>query len=86
MAPSRELLEILVCPESKAPLVYFPDGDPEHGGEPFLFCPTSRLAYRIDDDIPVMLVEEASRLGHEEADRLSQLAEGRAHHATSESE
>lgn len=50
-----ELLEILVCPESKAPLVYFADED-------FLFCPKSRLRYRVHDGIPVMLVDEAERL------------------------
>jgi uncharacterized protein len=71
MAPSRELLEILVCPESREPLLYFPDGDPRDGGEPFLFCPASRLLYRIDDDVPVMLVEEAVRVSEAEAERLT---------------
>ena len=71
MALSRELLEILVCPESREPLIYFPDGDPRDGGAPFLFCPASRLAYRIDDDIPVMLVEEATRMSPSEATRLA---------------
>ena len=52
MALSQELLDILVCPESKQALVYFAD-------EGFLFCPESRLKYRIEDDIPVMLVDEA---------------------------
>ena len=55
MALSQELLDILVCPESKQALVYFAD-------EGFLFCPESRLKYRIEDDIPVMLVDEAERL------------------------
>ena len=57
------LLEILVCPESKQPLLYFES-------ENFLFCPESRLKYRIEDDIPVMLVEEAERLGEAEAAAL----------------
>ena len=44
-----------VCPSSRAPLLYFePEG--------FLFCPESRLRYRIDDGVPVMLVEEAEEL------------------------
>jgi len=55
MALDPLLLEILVCPESKKPLLYF---EKEH----FLFCPESRLKYRIEDDIPVMLIEEAERL------------------------
>ena len=52
-----ELLSILACPESKAPLVLG-----EEGGAAFLFCPTSRLKYRIEGDVPVLLIEEAERL------------------------
>lgn len=63
MAIEAQLLEILVCPESKKPLVYFES-------EGFLFCPESRLKYRIEDDIPVMLVEEAERLSEAEAAEL----------------
>jgi uncharacterized protein len=74
MAPSRELLEILVCPEAREPLLYFSDGDPQGGGEPFLLCPASRLAYRIDDGIPVMLVEEATRLSQSDVERLASAA------------
>ena len=58
-----ELLDILVCPESKRPLIYF-----EEDG--FLFCPESKLKYRVDDGIPVMLIEEAERLSDEEAQAL----------------
>ncbi|MFG0315679.1 MAG: Trm112 family protein [Planctomycetota bacterium JB042] len=63
MALDQELLDILACPESKAPLVYFEE-------EQFLFCPTSKLKYRIEDGIPVMLVDEAERLSDEEAAKL----------------
>lgn len=63
MALDPVLLEILVCPESKKPLLYFEE---EH----FLFCPESRLKYRIEDDIPVMLIEEAERVDEAEAERL----------------
>lgn len=79
MAPSRELLEILVCPESKEPLLYFAEGDPDAGGEPFLFCPASRLAYPVRDGVPVMLIDEATRLREEEAARLAE--SGRASEA-----
>ena len=58
-----ELLDILVCPESKKPLVYFAD-------EEFLFCPDSKLKYAIEDGIPVMLIEEAERLSDEQAREL----------------
>lgn len=51
----RKLLEILVCPICKGPLVYKKE-DQE------LICKGDRLAYPIRDDIPVMLEEEARRL------------------------
>ncbi len=53
------LLDILVCPVTKAPLVY----DKEHQE---LKCKASRLAYPIRDGIPVMLEEEARELSDEE--------------------
>jgi uncharacterized protein YbaR (Trm112 family) len=65
------LLAVLACPKSKQPLVYFPRGeldDDEARG--FLLCPTSRLRYRIEDGVPVMLVEEADALAGAEVDRL----------------
>jgi len=64
MALSQDLLDILVCPESKQPLLYFEQ-------EAFLFCPASRLKYRIDEGIPVMLVEEAERLDEAAAAELA---------------
>ena len=59
MAISKELLEILVCPESKAPLVL--DGD-------FLVStdPNTRRRYRIEDDIPIMLIDESEVLSPDE--------------------
>jgi hypothetical protein len=63
MALSKDLLDILVCPQSKQPLIYFED-------EAFLFCPASRMKYRIDDGIPVMLIEEAETLDASAADAL----------------
>jgi uncharacterized protein YbaR (Trm112 family) len=63
MTLPKDLLDILVCPESKQPLIYFAD-------EAFLFCPASRLRYRIDDGIPVMLIEEAERLESPKAEEL----------------
>ena len=67
MALDPELLEILVCPESKKPLVYFQEED-------FLFCPDSRLKYRIEEGIPVMLIEEAERLSEDAARGLMESA------------
>jgi uncharacterized protein YbaR (Trm112 family) len=58
-----ELLEVLVCPKSKQPLVYFPRGEADRDeAAAFLLCPASRLRYPIQDGVPVMLVEEATEL------------------------
>ena len=53
MALDPQLLEILACPEDKGPLLYFETEDS-------LYNPRLKRRYRIDDDIPVMLVEEAT--------------------------
>lgn len=55
----KKLLEILVCPVSKGPLIY-----DEKRQE--LISRTERLAYPIRDGIPVMLVEEARALEPDE--------------------
>lgn len=55
----KKLLGILVCPVSKAPLIY----DKERQE---LVCQESRLAYPIRDGIPVLLEAEARRLDDEE--------------------
>jgi len=59
----KRLLEILVCPVSKAPLVLSEDGKE-------LKCRASGLAYPIRDDIPVMLESEARKMSAEERDAL----------------
>ena len=55
----KQLLSLLVCPVSKAPLEY--DRESEE-----LVCKASGLAYPIRDDIPVMLESEARKLSAEE--------------------
>jgi len=50
-----KLLEILVCPLCKGPLVY-------HKDDLELICKADHLAFPIRDGIPVMLEEEARRL------------------------
>ncbi|EIT69575.1 MULTISPECIES: Trm112 family protein [Hydrocarboniphaga] len=55
----RRLLDILVCPVSKAPLQWHPE-------QQELWCKASRLAYPVRDGIPVMLEEEARALADEE--------------------
>jgi uncharacterized protein YbaR (Trm112 family) len=46
-----KLLSILVCPEDRGPLLLV--------DEEFLYNPRLRRAYRIEDGIPVLLVDEA---------------------------
>jgi uncharacterized protein YbaR (Trm112 family) len=50
-----KLLELLVCPLCKGPLVYRKDAQE-------LVCRADRLAFPIRDGIPVMLEEEARTL------------------------
>lgn len=59
----KRLLDILVCPVTKGPLVW--DADHQE-----LLCKSSRLAYPVRDGVPVMLEEEARALSDEELERL----------------
>jgi uncharacterized protein YbaR (Trm112 family) len=61
MALSPELKEILACPRCKGDLEFR-----EAEGE--IRCHACRLVYRIEDDIPVMLVDEARPFGDAPAD------------------
>lgn len=54
-----KLLDILVCPICKGPLVY-------HKAVQELICKADRLAFPIRDDIPVMLESEARTLSEDE--------------------
>jgi len=63
MALDPKLLEILACPEDKGPLLYFPDEDT-------LYNPRLKRRYRITDDIPIMLIDEAEPVDDSEDQRL----------------
>ena len=52
MALSKELLDILACPKCKGEIHLNESGDG-------LICDNCRLLYRIEDDIPIMLIDEA---------------------------
>ncbi len=54
-----KLLEMLVCPVSKATLHYKKD-------QQELWCRVSRLAYPIHDGFPVMIEDQARTLTDEE--------------------
>lgn len=62
-AIDKELLKILVCPESKAPLVQVED---------WLYStdPETRRRYPVRDGIPIMLIDESEVVAQEEFDRI----------------
>lgn len=55
MPLSADLKEILACPRCKGELEF-----QEDRGQ--ILCRACRLVYRIEDDVPVMLIEEATPL------------------------
>lgn len=62
---NQSLLDILVCPADRGPLLYI---------DPVLYNPRLRRSYRIEDDIPVLLVDEAVDVGPEEHELLMERA------------
>lgn len=52
MALDTRLLQIIVCPRCRGELAY-----DEEKAE--LRCPDCRLVYRIEDDIPILLIDES---------------------------
>ncbi|MEK8018899.1 MAG: Trm112 family protein [Candidatus Parabeggiatoa sp.] len=58
-----KLFDILVCPVTKGPLIYDKDNQE-------LLSKSSRLAYPIRDEIPVMLPDEARHLTLDEIEQL----------------
>jgi uncharacterized protein YbaR (Trm112 family) len=55
MSIASELKEILACPQCKGDLDF-------RESENQIICRACKLVYRIDDDIPVMLIDEAKPL------------------------
>ncbi len=64
MALNKELLAILACPTCKSELVVM-------GQEEGLHCPACEVVYPVQDEIPVMLAEEAVPLDLWEQGRRS---------------
>lgn len=56
-----KLLKILVCPADRGPLVFVDD---------LLYNSRLHKAYRVEDGIPVLLVDEAVDVGPDEHERL----------------
>ena len=61
-----DLLNILVCPADRGPLI---------AADGLLYNPRLRKAYRIENGIPVLLVDEATDVTPEDHDRLTADAE-----------
>ena len=68
MTLDPKLLEILACPEDKGPLLYFED-------ESLLYNPRLHRIYAVKDDIPIMLIDEATAADDAEHARLVAKAE-----------
>lgn len=68
MALDPKLLDILACPDDKGSLIYFES-------EQALYNPRLKRRYDIRDDIPVMLVDEATTVDAGEHARLMAKAE-----------
>ncbi|ULE32548.1 Trm112 family protein [Mycobacterium sp. IDR2000157661] len=69
MALDARLLEILVCPQDRGPLLLVEDE--------YLYNPRLRRAYRIDGGIPVLLIDEAVAVTDDgEHQRMLDLASG----------
>lgn len=65
----EKLLSILVCPEDRGPLLLVDDE--------FLYNPRLRHAYRIEDGVPVLLIDEAVSVADEaEHERILARASG----------
>ncbi|HEV2811294.1 MAG TPA: Trm112 family protein [Acidimicrobiales bacterium] len=63
MALDPKLLEILACPEDKGPLYHLAD-------EQTLYNPRLKRRYEIRDDIPIMLIDEATSVDDAEHQRI----------------
>ena len=62
----KKLLDILVCPVTKGPLIY--DQEQQE-----LISTSARLAYPIRDGIPVMLEDEARAIDNEEYEKYKSM-------------
>lgn len=62
------LIEVLACPQDKGPLLYFADEDR-------LYNPRLHRSYSVQDDIPVMMIDEATAVNDSDHARLMALAD-----------
>jgi uncharacterized protein YbaR (Trm112 family) len=62
------LLSVLACPVDKGPLLWFADED-------LLYNPRLHRSYRVEDGVPILLVEEGNDVSDSEHERLTAKAE-----------
>ncbi|MEW5742433.1 MAG: Trm112 family protein [Myxococcota bacterium] len=67
MAIDARLLEILACPEDKGPLLYF-------AADELLYNPRLKRKYRVEHDVPQMLIEDAAQASEAEHQALLEKA------------
>ena len=77
MALDPLLIDVLACPEDKGTLLYFAD-------ENLLYNPRLHRGYAVRDDIPVMLIDEATAVDDAGHTRLMALADSGAARPTGE--
>jgi uncharacterized protein YbaR (Trm112 family) len=53
---NKDLVDILACPKCKEKVILNDEGT-------YLICETCRVRYPIEDDIPIMLIDRAEKLG-----------------------
>lgn len=72
---AEDFVATLACPVSKQRMIFFPRG-PESTGEydACFVCPASRLRYRVQEGVPVLLQEEAEQLTDAQLNRLIERA------------
>ncbi|MFT6289977.1 MAG: hypothetical protein ACJAR2_000562 [Ilumatobacter sp.] len=68
MTLSPDLLAILACPEDKGPLYHV-------DAEELLYNPRLTRSYAVRDGIPVMLIDEATKVEPAEHERIMGLIE-----------
>ncbi len=59
MALDPKLVQLLACPQDKGPLLYFVDED-------FLYNPRLQRRYRIENNIPIMLIDESEQVADDD--------------------
>ncbi len=52
---NKELLELLVCPKCKGNILFSENQE-------YIICEKCKLAYTVNDDIPIMLIDTAVKL------------------------